>query len=91
MAGSKLFVYVLIKILKTCTDSSAKSYQCKYGVQEMLVGVDPVKMGAGNSIKKVLAYYTIRDKFSSVHPDLAKMGFSGVEVTDGGFKFIRNQ
>ena len=86
-----MFVYVLIKILKTCTDSSAKSYQCKYSVQEILVGVDPDKIGVGKAIKKVLEYKTIRDKFSSVHPDLAKMGFSGVEVTDGGFKFIRNQ
>lgn len=29
LAGKKLKIYVLIKILKFCTGSSAKSYQCK--------------------------------------------------------------
>ena len=27
-------VYVLIKIIKYCTGSSARSYQCKYAVRE---------------------------------------------------------
>ena len=44
----------------------------------------------GKAIRKVLEYKTIRDKFSSIHPDLAEMGFSGVEVTDEGFRFVRN-
>ena len=83
-------MYVFIKILKTCTNSSAKSFGCKYAVQDKLLGIDPDKIGMGNAIRRVLSYYTIRDRFSSIHPDLADIGFSRVEVTEEGFRFIRN-
>ena len=65
-------MYVFIKILKTCTDSSAKSFGCKFGVQNMLLGIDPDKIGLGKAIRRVLSYKTIREKFSSIHPDLRR-------------------
>ena len=34
--GFNHHVYILIKILKFCTGSSAKSYQCKFGIREVL-------------------------------------------------------
>ena len=38
LRGLKLSAYALIKILKFCTGSSAKSYQCKFAISEVLSG-----------------------------------------------------
>ena len=43
----------------------------------------------GSVIKKVIHYYTLREKFSSVHPELRREGIARVEVVEGGLRFIR--
>ena len=35
LSGNKLKAYVVIKILKYCTGSSARSNQCKYAVNQI--------------------------------------------------------
>ena len=45
----------------------------------------------GAAIKEIIHYYTIRGKFSSVHPDLAAEGITRVEVGEEGLHFIANQ
>ena len=90
MSGSKRDVYVLLKIIKTCTDSKATSYKVKYAVGQMLYGVDPDQTGLGQAVRRVMKYYTIKNKFSSINPDLEKNGYTGVKVTDTGFQFLKN-
>ena len=90
MSGSKRDVYILLKILKTCTDSKATSYKVKFAVQMMLKGVDPDQTGMGQAVRRVMEYKTIKNKFSSIHPDLKKKGYTGVKVTDTGFLFLKN-
>ena len=86
----KLDVYVLIKIIKYCTGSSARSYQCKYAVEDALKNQSIESMEeVGAAIKKVIHFQTIRGKFSSVHPDLAAEGFTRVEVGEEGLHFIK--
>ena len=90
LQGKKLDLYVLLKIIKYCTGSSARSYQCKYAVKEALKNKrieSTEEMGA--AIKEVIHYKTIRGKFSSVHPDLAAEGITRVEVGEEGLRFIR--
>jgi len=83
-------VYVLIKIIKYCTGSSARSYQCKYAVEDALKNQSIESMEeVGAAIKKVIHFQTIRGKFSSVHPDLAAEGFTRVEVGEEGLHFIK--
>ena len=87
----KLAAYVMLKIIKYCTGSSARSYQCKYAIKEAFRNKDIESMeelGAG--IREVIHYKTIRGKFSSVHPDLAAVGITRVEVGEEGLHFIRN-
>ena len=43
----------------------------------------------GAAIKEIIHYFTIRGKFSSVHPDLAAEGITRVEVGEEGLHFIR--
>ena len=89
--GRKLKAYVLLKVLKYCTGSSAKSYQCKFAVQQVLTNKSIESMEeVGAAIKEIIQYKTIRGKFSSVHPDLAADGITRVEVGEEGLHFIRN-
>ena len=84
-------MYVLIKILKFCTGSSAKSYQCKYAINDALKNRDVSDVDElGNHIQEVIHYYTLRGKFSSIHPELRREGITRVEVGKEGLHFIRD-
>ena len=92
LEGKKLDLYVILKIIKYCTDSSARSYQCKYAVEDVLKNKSIDSMEElGAAIKEVMEYSTIRGKFSSVHPDLAAEGITRVEVGEEGLHFISDQ
>merc|ERR1712210_241793 len=91
LKGKKLEAYVLLKVLKYCTGSSARSYQCKFAVDRVFINKSVESMGeVGAAIKEIMHYKTIRGKFSSVHPDLAAEGITRVEVEEGGLNFIRD-
>ena len=91
LQGKKLEAYVLLKILKYCTGSSAKSYDIKFAIRltfphESIKGMEEM----GLAIKKVINQRILRDKFSSIHPDLAAEGIIRVEVGEEGLHFIRS-
>ena len=89
LRGCKLEVYVLLKVLKYCTGSSATSYKVKFAVQQVLLNKEIGSMDElGAAIKKIIQYKTIRGKFSSVHPDLAAEGITRVEVGEEGLYLI---
>ena len=92
LQGKKLHLYVLLKIIKYCTGSSARSYQCKFAVKEALMNNSIESLEeVGAALKEVIHYRTIRGKFSSVHPDLAAEGITRVEVGEEGLHFISDQ
>ena len=91
LRGSKQRVYVIMKIIKLCTASTASSYQMKFAVSDRLRNMDPDKMGMGVAIRRVMEYVTIKNKFTSVHPDLAMLGVTGVQVMEHGLCFVRGQ
>ena len=92
LRGRKLDAYVLVKILKYCTGSSARSYQCKFAVNTVFSNKSIESMEElGAAIKEIIHYQTIRGKFSSVHPDLAAQGITRVEVGEEGLHFFRDQ
>ena len=90
LRAKKLDVYVLLKILKYCTGSSARSYQCKYAVKEAFnnKSIESTEE-LGAAIKKVIHHRTLRGKFSSVHTDLVALGIISVEVGEEGLYFIK--
>ena len=83
-------MYVLIKILKFCTGSSAKSYLCKFALSNVLGNKVVAVKELGDVIQKVIHHYTLRGKFSSVHPELRREGIIRVEVGKEGLHFIRD-
>ena len=90
LLGKKREVYVLLKILRFCTGSSAKSYQCKYAIDERLHNLNPEKIDFCDALTDVLQFPSLRGKFSSVHEDLRAEGITGVEITKDGFQFLRD-
>ena len=91
LKAMKLDTYVLLKILKYCTGSSARSCQCKYAINNVLMNKNIESMEEiGAAIKEIIQFKTIRGKFSSVHPDLAAEGITRVEVGEEGLHFIRD-
>ena len=81
---------MLIKILKFCTGSSAKSYQCKFGINHvLLLNRDVVAEEMGKAIQDVIHFKTLRGKFSSVHPELRREGIVRVDVGERGLHFVR--
>ena len=92
LEGLRGHVYVLMKIFKFCTGSSAKSYQCKFAVREALLGLSSRRVAAeelGKAIQEVIRYPTLRGRFSSVHPELRREGIVRVDVGENGLHFIR--
>ena len=90
LKGKKLESYVILKVLKYCTSSSARSYQCKFAIDRVFANKNIESMEeVGAAIKDVIQFYTIRGKFSSIHPDLEAVGIARVEVEEKGLRFIR--
>ena len=87
LQGTKIKVYVLLKILKFCTGSSAKSYQCNFAVDQVLLNIEPESDKIGEAIREVINYRNIRGLFSSVHEDLAKLGVTRIVIGDSGLHF----
>ena len=89
LGGLKLQAYVIMKILKYCTGSSATSYQCKFAVQQVFVNrnIDSLEE-LGGAIKETTQFSSIRGMFSSVHADLAAEGIIGVKVGEKGLYFV---
>ena len=84
-------MYVLIKILKFCTGSSAKSYQCKFAMGDVLENRDVSnEEELSDLIQKVIHHHTLRGKFSSIHPELRREGIIRVEVGKEGLHFVRD-
>ena len=85
-------MYVILKIIKYCTGSSARSYQCKYAVKEAFRNKRIESMEEmGAALKEIIQFKTLRGKFSSVHPDLAAQGITRVELGEEGLYFISDQ
>ena len=92
LRGHKLKAYVLLKVLKYCTDSSATSYMVKFAVQQVFANKEIESIDElGGAIKEIIHYSTNRGKFSSVHTDLVAEGITKVEVGEEGLFFIRSR
>ena len=89
LSGSKLHVYVLIKLLKSLSAREVTSYKIKWAVEEMLRNIrDLDESRIGWAIRQTMKNKSIRGKFGGIHPKLGELGYTGIEVTDTGLRFI---
>ena len=60
----------------------------KFAVDRSLDGKKYEKEEVGESLLRVLKYWTMKDKFSGVHPELKEIGVTGIKVTKEGLEFL---
>ena len=80
-----------MKILKKCTDDSITSFLMKFAVDRALDDKRYEDADVGVSLRRVLRYYTVRTKFTGVHPSLADIGVKDIEVRVDGFLFKKTK
>ena len=60
----------------------------KFAVDRSLDAMKYEDAPIGQSLKRVLKYWTMAGKFTGVHPELAEIGGEEGRVTDQGLEFI---
>lgn len=63
----------------------------KYALDRSLDGKKYETMDIGTSLERVMRYWTVRDKFNGVHPDLREIGVTRVSVSQQGLVFEMKQ
>ena len=60
----------------------------KFAVDRSLDGVKYETADIGESMERVMRYWTVRDKFGGVHPALRRIGVGRIKVDKEGLKFF---
>ena len=60
----------------------------KYAVDRSLDGKKYETADSGESLARVMKYWTVRGKFDSVQPELEKIGVKRIKITATGLKFV---
>ena len=60
LEGTKLDLYLLLKILKTITDADTKSFSIKYALDQLLANSVPDEDRLGEAAIKIMQYQTLR-------------------------------
>ena len=60
----------------------------KYAVDRSLAGKKYETADVGESLARVMKYWTVRGKFTGVDPALQKIGVQRIKVTATGLKFV---
>ena len=88
LTGSKLHVYVLMKLLRSLTAGDVTSYKIKWALEEILKNTDLDESCIGWAIRQTMKNRSIMGRFGGIHPKLGELGYTGIEVTDTGLRFI---
>ena len=89
LRGNKRDVYLILKILKLCTGAEVTSFKMKFAVERALWDDKKGDKPLVTSLQRVLRYWTLKERFSEVHPELRNVGVKRVEVTEKGLLFIK--
>ena len=88
LRGTKKDVYVLMKVVKYITGSSAKSFELKYIVDTIFMNRDPESDKIGQALQEVMLHRTVRGRFGGVHQDLQNLGVTAVVVAENEVEFV---
>ena len=98
LKGIKKELYVILKVLKYCTQRKSKdstiskvsSYTLKIAIDSVLRNRDPERKEFGSALRAILQHETLRGRFDSVSEDLEAEGITRVEVGEEGLIFHRD-
>ena len=92
LAGSKLKVYVLLKILKLIIQIRTKitSYMIKFAVDQALLNMIPTDDDIADCMEKVLKHHSVRDRIilNKVVPQLEEIGVESIVIRQEGIEFV---
>ena len=60
----------------------------KYAVDRSLAGKKYETADVGESLARVMKYWSVRGKFDGVHPDLQNIGVQRIEITRDSLVFV---
>ena len=97
LMGTKKELYVILKVLKYCTQRKSKdstmskvsSYTLKIAIDSIYKNVVPKRSKFGAALRAILRHVTLRSRFDSVSEDLEAEGITRVEVGEEGLIFHR--
>ena len=71
--------------------SISDSFQLKWALNVKLHNTSPTDVGGiGAALRLVLTHTSLRDKFTGVTRELEEAGFRSIQVTDTGFRLVRD-
>ena len=89
LRGTRKDVYVLMKVVKYITGSSAKSFELKWIVDTIFsMNKAPARDKIGQALQAVMRHKTVRGKFGGVHQDLKNLGVTAVVVGENEVEFV---
>ena len=67
------------------------TFQIKWALNQKLTNASPADVGGiGAAIRLVLTHKSLRDKFTGVSKELEEAGFRSIQITDTGFRLLRD-
>ena len=67
------------------------NFQLKWALERKLPVASPADVGGlGAALRLVLTHKSLRDKFNGVNKELEEAGIRSIQVTDTGFRLIRD-
>ena len=92
LEGSKLKVYVLLKILKLLVQTRTKitSFMMKFALDQALVNMTPTDDDIADCIETVMKNFRIRDQFqlNKVVAQLEEIGVESIVIRQEGIEFV---
>jgi len=92
LEGSKLKVYVLLKILKLLVQTRTKitSFMMKFALDQALVNMTPTDDDIADCMEKVLKHSSVRDRIilNKVVPQLEMIGVESIVIRQEGIEFV---
>ena len=81
-------IYQMLKILKYCTGSTVKSYECKYAIHVALRNKILSDELIWDGLKEVMGHGLLRGRFSGVRRELMELGVEHIELNEDSINFV---
>ena len=90
LEGTRKKLYQLLKVIKYCTGSTAKSYECKFAIHMTFLNIEPKEEHLGLSLMKAMEHHLIKGSFDGVRKELRDVGIEDIVLRENCVEFLGN-
>ena len=90
LEGTRKKLYQLLKVIKYCTGSNAKSYECKFAIHMTFLNIEPKEEHLGLSLMKAMEHHLIKGSFNGVRKELRDVGIEDIVLRENCIEFLGN-